>query len=100
VAEATGAADRHRERDKRYKEDRGTWQATIRQYQGRKALPVNERDGWYSLDDPYEYDFMSSRWPVILDDGVRAPPATAVRNTALPCEIAHMPAGELALQVG
>ncbi len=43
-------------------------------YQGARRRPVSERDGWWSLGDPAEYNEMC-RWPVILDDGVRAPPA-------------------------
>jgi len=35
---------------------------------------VSELDGWWSLDDPAGYNEMC-RWPVILDDGVRAPRA-------------------------
>jgi hypothetical protein len=45
---------------------------------------VNERDGWWSLDDPAEYNELC-RWPVITDDGVRAPPgpaASRARETA------------------
>ena len=39
--------------------------------------PVNERDGWWSLDDPDEYDFMTCRWPV-LTGGVRGPPSADI----------------------
>ena len=74
VAESTGAADFHRERAERYRQDRESWRARLRQYQGARRRPVSERDGWWSLDDPAEYNEMC-RWPVILDDGVRAPPA-------------------------
>ena len=35
---------------------------------------MNEREGWWSLDDPDEYDFMACRWPVLADDVVRGPP--------------------------
>jgi hypothetical protein len=81
VATSTGAADLHRERAERYKKDRESWRARLRQYQAARHRPVNERDGWLSLDDPDEYDFMTCRWPVIPDDGVRAPP-TLVRSSA------------------
>jgi hypothetical protein len=74
VAESTGATDLHRERAERYQQDRAGWRARLRQYQGARRRPVSERDGWWSLDDPAEYSEMC-RWPVILDDGVRAPPA-------------------------
>ena len=77
VAEATGAASLQREREARYKSDRESWRARLREYQGARRVPVNERDGWLSLDDPGEYDFMACRWPVITDDAVRAPPAAA-----------------------
>ena len=41
---------------------------------GRSPEAVSELDGWWSLDDPAGYHEMC-RWPVILDDGVRAPRA-------------------------
>jgi hypothetical protein len=81
VAESTGAAEIHRERAERYRRDRESWRARLRQYQAARHWPVNERDGWLSLDDPDEYDFMACRWPVLADDFVRGPPAAA-RETA------------------
>jgi hypothetical protein len=75
VAEATGAAEIHRERAERYKKDRESWRIRLRAYQGARHVPVNERDGWYSLDDPDEYDFMTCRWPVLPRDVIRGPPA-------------------------
>ena len=77
VAESTGAADLHREREERYRQDRESWRARLREYQAAQHRPVNERDGWLSLDDPDEYDFMACRWPVLSDDLVRGPPAEA-----------------------
>jgi hypothetical protein len=77
IAESVGAADIRREREERYRKDRESWRARLRQYQGARHRPVNERDGWYSLDDPLEYDFMACRWPAISDDVVRGPPAAA-----------------------
>jgi DNA-binding transcriptional ArsR family regulator len=77
VATSTGAADLHRERAERYKRDRESWRARLRTYQAARYQPVNERDGWWSLEDPDEYDFMACRWPVLSDDGVRAPPDLA-----------------------
>jgi len=74
VAEATGAADLQREREARYKQDREGWRARLRQYQAARHRPANERDGWWSLDDPDEYDFMACRWPVLTDAVVRGPP--------------------------
>ena len=74
AAEVTGAADLQREREARYKQDRERWRARLRQYQAAGHRPVNERDGWWSLDDPDEYDFMSCRWPMLADDVVRGPP--------------------------
>jgi DNA-binding transcriptional ArsR family regulator len=82
VAESTGAADLQRERQARYDRDRDSWRARLRQYQGRRAVPVNERDGWLSLDDPAEYDFMACRWPVLSDDFVRGPPPVEARESA------------------
>jgi hypothetical protein len=51
-------------------------------YQGARGRPVNERDGWWSLDDPQEYDFMACRWPVLSDDFVRGPAALEGRHAA------------------
>ena len=62
VAESTGAAALQQERKARYKQDREGWRATLRRYQAARHRPVNERDGWWSLDDPDEYDFMACRW--------------------------------------
>jgi DNA-binding transcriptional ArsR family regulator len=76
VAAATGAADLQREREARYQQDRESWRARLRQYQGAKRAPVTSRDGWWPLDDEDEYDEMC-RWPVIRDDAVRAPPGLA-----------------------
>ncbi len=82
VAESTGAADLQREREERYHRDREGWQARLRRYQAARHRPANERDGWWSLDDPDEYDFMACRWPVLSDDFVRGPPAGEVRESA------------------
>ena len=76
VADSTGAADLHREREERYRQDRESWQARLRQYRGAKRLPVTSRDGWWPLDDEDEYDEMC-RWPVLSDDFVRGPPGQA-----------------------
>ena len=48
VAESTGAADLQREREERYQQDRESWRARLRQYQGARQLPVSARDGWWS----------------------------------------------------
>jgi hypothetical protein len=74
VAASTGAADLHRERAERYKRDRESWRARLAQYQAARHRPVNERDGWLSLDDPDEYDFAACRWPVLAGDVIRGPP--------------------------
>ena len=74
VATSTGAAALHVERAARYKQDRESWRARLRQYQAARHRPVNERDGWWSLDDPDEYDFMFCRWPMLADVVVRGPP--------------------------
>ncbi len=44
----------------------------LREGQRCHQVPVNERDGWLSLDDPDKYDFMACRWPGLRDDVVRA----------------------------
>ncbi len=80
VAESTGAADVQREREARYRQDRESWRARLRQYQGARHRPVSERDGWWSLDDPDEYNELC-RWPLIRDDTVRAPPGPADQQT-------------------
>ena len=82
VAESTGATVLQGEREARYKQDREGWRATLRRYQAARSRPVNERDGWLSLDDPDEYDFMTCRWPVLAGDVVRGPPPAAVRESA------------------
>ena len=82
VATSTGAADLQRERSERYEQDRESWRTRLRAYQAARYRPVNERDGWVSLDDPAEYDFMASRWPVLGDDVVRGPPAAEVQESA------------------
>jgi len=83
VAESTGAAEIHRERAERYKQDREDWQGTLRKYQGRKALPVTASDGWLSLDDEDEWAAMLlSRWPVLRDDVVRGPPKARASESA------------------
>ena len=81
VAESTGAAELQREREARYKQDRESWRARLRQYQGAKRLPVTSRDGWWPLDDEDEYDEMC-RWPVLSDDFVRGPPLAEARESA------------------
>ena len=75
------AADLHREREARYKQDRESWRARLRAYQGARQAPVTSRDGWWPLDDEDEYD-EACRWPVLSDDFVRGPPATA-RESAI-----------------
>jgi len=82
VAESTGAVGLQREREERYRQDRESWRARLRQYQGARHRPVNERDGWWSLDDPEEYDFMACRWPVLSDDVLRGPPSAMARESA------------------
>jgi hypothetical protein len=56
AARAAGAADLHRERAARYQQDRESWRPLLREYQGYCAVLLSERDGWWSLDDPAEYD--------------------------------------------
>jgi hypothetical protein len=82
VAMSTGAVGIQQEREARYREDRENWRARLRQYQAARHRPVNERDGWWSLDDPDEYDFMACRWPVLSEDLERGPPVIRARETA------------------
>src|SRR5437660_4536145 len=82
VATSAGAADLHRERAERYRQDREGWRARLAQYQAARHRSASERDGWLSLDDPDEYDFAACRWPVLAADTVRGPPPADVRNSA------------------
>ena len=74
VAESTGAVGLQREREQRYRKDRESWRARLREYQAARQVPVMVGDGWLGLDDEDEWAAMLlSRWPV-LDDVVRGPP--------------------------
>ncbi len=76
VAASTGAADLHRERAERYKQDREGWRVRLRQYAGTRHAPVTPGDGWWPLDDEDDWAAMLfSRWPVLSNDFVRGPPA-------------------------
>jgi len=82
VAESTGAAALQQERAERYKQDRESWRARLRQYQAARQGPVMANDGWLGLDDEDDWAAMLfSRWPVLSDDFVRGPPR-AIRDTA------------------
>ena len=81
VAESTGSASLQREREDRYKQDRESWRARLREYQGAKRLPVTSRDGWWPLDDEDEY-YQMTGWPVLSDDFVRGPPSAEARESA------------------
>jgi hypothetical protein len=82
VATSTGAVDLHRERAERYKQDRESWRARLRQYASARNAVVAPRDGWWPLDDEGEWEaLLFSRWPVLGEDFVRGPPAGA-RETA------------------
>ena len=75
VAESTGAADLQREREERYRQDRESWRARLRQYASARNAVVTPGDGWLGLDDEDEWAAMvNSRWPVLSDDFVRGPP--------------------------
>ena len=83
VAESTGAADLQRDREARYKRDRESWRARLRQYVSARSAVVAPRDGWWPLDDQEEYEaLLFSRWPVLSDDFVRGPPSARARETA------------------
>lgn len=75
VATSTGAADLHRERAERYKQDRESWRARLRQYASARDTPVTPGDGWWPIDDEDDWTAMLfGRWPVLSDDFVRGPP--------------------------
>ena len=74
AAESTGAAGLQREREQRYRKDRESWRARLREYQAARQVPVMVGDGWLGLDDEDEWAAMlGSRWPV-PDHVVRGPP--------------------------
>ena len=74
AAESTGAAGLQREREQRYRKDRESWRARLREYQAARQVPVMVGDGWLGLDDEDEWAAMlGSRWPV-PDNVVRGPP--------------------------
>jgi hypothetical protein len=82
VATSTGAADLHRERAERYRKDRESWRARLRQYVGARSAVAAPGDGWLGLDDEDDWAAMLfSRWPV-LDDVVRGPPDEAPARDA------------------
>ena len=84
VATSTGAADLHRERAERYKQDRESWRARLRTYASARNAVIAPRDGWWPLDDESEWEaLLFSRWPVLGEDFVRGPPAPADMRTAL-----------------
>ena len=83
VAESTGAADLQREREERYRQDRESWQARLRQYVSARNAVVTPRDGWLGLDDEDEWAAMlDSRWPVLSHDFVRGPPSAGSLESA------------------
>ena len=82
VAESTGAADLHRERAERYREDRESWRARLRRYASARRPVAAPGDGWLGLDDEDDWAAMLlSRWPV-LDHVVRGPPDEAPARDA------------------
>jgi hypothetical protein len=83
VAESTGAADLQRDREARYKRDRESWRARLRQYVSARSAVVAPRDGWLGLDDEDEWAAMLlSRWPVLGHEFVRGPPSAEARESA------------------
>jgi hypothetical protein len=83
VATSTGAADLHRERAERYRQDRESWRARLAMYASARNAVVTPRDGWWPIDDESEWQaLLFSRWPVLADDSVRAPPGPAASQTA------------------
>ena len=83
VATSTGAEGLHRERAERYQADRVSWRSRLAQYASARNAVVAPRDGWWPLDDESEWEaLLSSRWPVLGDDCVRAPPVSPPRGVA------------------
>ena len=82
VAESTGAADLQREREERYKQDRESWRARLRQYQGARAAARDGAGRLVGLDDDGRVRRMVCRWPVLSDDFVRGPPSAEARESA------------------
>lgn len=81
VAESTGAADAQREREARYRQERESWRARLRQYQGARQRPVVTSDGWLGVEDEDDWDaILLSRWPVLGEDFVRGPPPAEVNG--------------------
>ena len=81
VAAATGAAEIHRERAERYRQDRESWRARLRQYASARNAAVAPGDGWLGLDHEDNWAaVLFSRWPVLNDDVVRAPPEVPARR--------------------
>ena len=74
LAVAPASEGLQREREERYRKDRESWRARLREYQAARQVPVMVGDGWLGLDDEDEWAAMLlSRWPV-PDDVVRGPP--------------------------
>jgi len=68
----------HRERAERYRQDRESWRASLRQYASARNAAAAPSDGWLGLDDEDEWAAMLfSRWPVLDNDFVRGPPGPA-----------------------
>ena len=75
VAESTGAAAVQQEREARYRQDRESWRARLRQYAGTRNALVTPGDGWWPLDDEDDWAAtLLGRWPVLGEDFVRGPP--------------------------
>jgi hypothetical protein len=83
VATSTGAADLHRERAERYKQDRQSWRARLLQYASARNAVVAPGDGFWPMDDDDEWTaLLFSRWPVLGEDLVRGPPEAGARESA------------------
>ena len=84
LAVAPASDGLQREREERYRKDRESWRARLREYQAARQGPVMFRDGWLGLDDEDEWAAMLlSRWPV-PDDVVAARRMVTDRLTAPP----------------
>ena len=75
VAESIGAAEAWRDRRSRYQQDRESWRTRLAMYASARNAVVAPGDGFWSMDDDDEWEaLLFSRWPVLGDDCVRAPP--------------------------
>jgi hypothetical protein len=74
VAESTGAAEIHRERAERHRQDRESWRPRLPAVRQHRYAAVTLGDGFWSMDDDEWETLLFNRLPVLGDDFVRGPP--------------------------